>query len=68
MSSTTVKDIERAIGTLSPQELAELYAWLEQNYPQPIDSRLGSDLAAGRLDSAIDRALDDENEGRVRPL
>jgi hypothetical protein len=41
---------------------------LDQNCPQPIDSRLESDLAAGLLDKAIHRALDDEESRRVRKL
>ena len=52
----------------SELEYEELYVWFEQHYPHPIDPRVQSDLAAGRLDSAIQRALDDEDEGRVRPL
>ncbi len=68
MSLNTVKEIERAIGLLTPQEVAELYTWLDQNYPQVIDACLQSDLAAGRLDKAIERALDDEKNGRIRPL
>jgi len=68
MSLNTVKDIERAIGTLTPQEIEELYAWLEENHPNPIDARVQSDLSAGRLDAAIQRALDDDKKGRTRPL
>jgi hypothetical protein len=68
MSLNTIKEIERAIGTLAPREIEELYAWLEQHYPPPIDSRVQSDLAAGRLDTAIERALDDEKSGRTQPL
>jgi len=68
MAPNTVKEIERAIGTLTAREIEELYTWLEQNYPQPIDARLQSDLAAGHLDGAIDSALEDESNGRVRPL
>jgi hypothetical protein len=68
MSMSKVKEIERAIGTLTPQEVEELYAWLEQHFPQSIDARLQADLAAGRLDTAIQRALDDEKNGRVRQL
>jgi hypothetical protein len=64
----TVKEIERAIETLTPREIEELYTWLDQNYPQPIDARLQSDLTAGRLDTTIDRALEDEANGRIRPL
>jgi hypothetical protein len=64
----TVQEIERAIQTLTPRELEELYAWLDQHCPQPIDARIQSDLAAGRLDEAINRALEDEQHGRVQPL
>jgi len=65
---TTVKEIELAIGALSPQEIEELYTWLDRHYPHPIDTRVASDLADGRLDSAIQRALDDKKNGRTRPL
>jgi hypothetical protein len=68
MSLNTVKDIERAIGALSPGEIEELYVWLEKHHPNPIDARVQSDLAAGRLDSVIQRALDDDKKGRTRPL
>ena len=68
MAPSTVKEIERAIRGLTAQEIQELSAWLEEHYPQPIDARLKTDLPAGRLDSAIDRALDDEKNGRTRSL
>jgi hypothetical protein len=65
---STVQEIARAIDALTPEELDELYSWLDQRHPQPIDARLKSDLSAGRLDNAIRRALDDESNGRVQPL
>ena len=68
MASSTILEIERAIGSLSSEELAKLYQWLEENHPAPIDARLPSDLAAGRLDSAIHRALKDEAAGELRSL
>lgn len=68
MSLNTIKEIEKAIGALTSREIEELYVWLEQHHPLPIDTRIQSDLTAGRLDSAIQRALDDEKSGRVRPL
>lgn len=68
MGLNTVRDIERAIDALTPKELEELYAWLDEHHPQPIDARIESDLAAGRLDKAIRRALDDERSGRVKPV
>ncbi len=68
MSLSTVKEIERAIGALAPREIEELYVWLEEHFPPPIDTRVQSDLSAGHLDTAIERALDDEKNGRVQPL
>lgn len=68
MPLNTIKEIERAIGALTAREVEELYVWLEQHYPNPIDTRVQADIAAGRLDSAIQRALEDDKNGRVQPL
>jgi hypothetical protein len=68
MNLNTIKEIERAIGALTPREMEELHGWLDQHYPPPIDTRVQSDLAAGTLDTAIQRALDDERNGRTQPL
>jgi len=69
MSQNRVAEIERAIGALTEQELRELLAWLDEYAgPQPLDRRIETDLAAGRLDEAVQEALDDERRGRVRPL
>jgi len=68
MSLNTIQEIERAIGALKPREVEELNVWLEQHCPPPLDTSLQSDLAAGRLDTAIQRALDDEESGRTQPL
>lgn len=65
---STVRDIARAIDALTPPQLEELYVWLDEHHPQPFDARIESDLAAGRLDQAINRALDDEKNDRTRPL
>lgn len=68
MASRTVQEIERAIEALTPDELDELYLWFDQSYPQLMDARIESDLSGGRLDDAIRRALDDEKNGRTKPL
>jgi hypothetical protein len=62
----TVLEIERAISSLSANELDELYTWMEQNYP--IDVQLKSDLDAGRIDDRIARALADHRSGNTQPL
>ena len=68
MANSAVEKIGNAIGRLTPQELQELYVWLDQHHPQHIDERLALDLAGGSMDRAIFRALDDENLGRTQPL
>lgn len=69
MSSVKVQEIERAIGALTQQEWEELRLWLDEYAgAQPLDTRIQADLAAGRLDKAVERALDDEKRGRVQPL
>jgi hypothetical protein len=67
MSLGKVMEIEQAIGTLTPEELGELYAWLDDNV-SPLDKRIASDLSSGALDEAIGQALSDEQNGRVQPL
>ena len=69
MTMRTVKDIETAIGKLTPQECEELREWFDQhNRPQPIDGCLSADLDAGRMDDRIQRALTDHKAGRTQPL
>ena len=64
----TIQDIEDAIDALTPQQREELYLWLDQQYPQPIDAQLKADLDAGRIDDRINRALADHKAGRTQPL
>jgi hypothetical protein len=64
----TVQEIERAIDALTPQQLEELYLWLDQRYSQPIDAQLKADLEAGRIDDRLNRALADHKAGNTRPL
>ncbi|HLZ51179.1 MAG TPA: hypothetical protein VKP61_10525 [Candidatus Acidoferrum sp.] len=69
MSGNRVQEIERVIGTLTQEELEELRLWLDAYAgPRPLDRRIEADLTAGRLDGAVQDALDDEKSGRVRPL
>jgi len=68
MRLDTVKEIERAIDALTPQQLEELCLWLDQHYLQPIDAQLKADLEAGRIDDRINRALADHKAGNTQPL
>jgi len=66
-SMRSLEEIERAIEELEPQDFDELCAWLERR-EQEFDARIKADLAAGRVDSLIDRALEQERNGETRPL
>jgi hypothetical protein len=68
MRLDTVQEIERAIDALTPQQMQELYVWLDQHHPQPIDAQLKTDLDAGRIDDRINRALADHKAGNTQPL
>jgi hypothetical protein len=65
---STVQEIERAIVGLSPQELDDLYAWMDEHTPQQIDVQLKADLEAGHLDDSIRRALGEHAAGETREL
>ena len=64
----TLLEIERAIDALTPQQREQLYQWLDQHYPLPIDDQLKADLEAGHFDERIHRALADHRAGKTRPL
>lgn len=69
MSAKKLQEIERAIGTLTQEELEELRLWLDEYAgPSALDRRIEADVSGGRLDEAVQQALDDEEQGRVRPL
>jgi hypothetical protein len=68
MHLNTVQEIERAIDALTPEQIQELYAWLDQRHPQLIDAQLKTDLDAGRIDDRINRALADHKAGNTQAL
>lgn len=69
MASSRVLEIKRAIRELNEQDLSELRAWFDAfAKPQPIDIRIRKDLAAGRLDMIVERALEDKTRRRTKPL
>jgi hypothetical protein len=68
MGLNTVQDIESAIDALAPEQIEELYNWLDRHHPQFIDAQLKADLEAGRIDDRITRALADQKAGKTEPL
>jgi len=64
----TVQEIERAVAALTPQQMEELYLWLDQRHPHWMDAQLKADLDAGQIDDRIGRALADHKAGNPQPL
>ena len=64
----SIPEIERAIDALTPQQINELYRWLDKRHPLPIDAQLKTDLDAGRIDDRINRALADHKAGNTQLL
>ena len=65
---TKLEDIEKAIATLAPDELARLRAWFEEFDAARFDEKIERDAKAGKLDRLAEQALTDHRAGRSREL
>ena len=65
---TTVEAITAAIAELSPEQVAQVRAWLDERAEAEWDAQIEQDERAGRLDALADRALAEHRAGRTRPL
>jgi len=64
----SVKEIENAITQLSPEELAELSAWLADYQAKVWDKQIERDLDAGRLDALFEEVDEEYEAGEAKPL
>jgi hypothetical protein len=60
----SVKEIEEAVLRLSAAELAAFRAWFAEFDAEAWDRQIEGDVAAGRLDSLADEAIQDLRAGR----
>ena len=65
---STIQEIERAVVGLSPEELAEFWAWFLEFDAAAWDQQFEQDAVAGRLDALAEEALEDLRAKRTRPL
>ena len=65
---STVEQIEQAIRSLGPQDLAALRDWFAAFDAELWDRQLEQDVAAGRLDRLAEEALSDLKAGRCTDL
>jgi hypothetical protein len=65
---TKIEEIEKAISTLAPKELAKFRRWYANFEAVRFDERIEKDAQAGRLDELARDALADFKAGRTRSL
>ena len=65
---SNLQEIEQAISQLSAEELANFRAWFAEFDAEIWDRQFEEDVAAGRLDSLAQRALQHLSEGRCTDL
>ncbi len=61
---STIAEIEDAVRRLSPEDLAAFREWFVQLDAEAWDRQIEGDVAAGRLDSLAEEALEDLRQGR----
>ena len=64
----SVQEIESAVQSLAPQDLAEFRRWFAEYDWRLWDKELERDINAGKLDALAEEALDDLANGRCRDL
>ncbi|NEP78463.1 MAG: hypothetical protein F6K39_09890 [Okeania sp. SIO3B3] len=68
MNTNIVEEIERAVSQLSPEELAVFRTWFAEFDAEAWDRQFETDVAAGKLDTLAEEALQDLREGRCTDL
>ncbi|MGB9179232.1 MAG: hypothetical protein WCB68_08285 [Pyrinomonadaceae bacterium] len=63
-----VKEIEAAITSLQPSQLAELAKWFEEFQAQVWDRQLEHDSEAGRFDELLEQVEREFQDGQCEPL
>ncbi len=63
-----IEEIEKAIGSLSSEDIVRLRAWFDELEARMFDERIERDAKAGKLDELAARALADHKAGSSREL
>ncbi|MGV8840663.1 MAG: hypothetical protein ACWA6X_10210 [Bauldia sp.] len=65
---TKLEDIEKAVASLAPAELAQFRNWYAAFEAEQFDEAIARDAASGALDRFAEEALADLAAGRTRRL
>lgn len=63
-----VDELEHAVRTLSPKELADFRDWFSNFDAEIWEAEIEADARSGKLDFLINEARDDIREGRTEEL
>lgn len=61
----TIEDLEKALATLPPDQLAKFRDWFEAFDAARFDEKIARDAEAGRLDRLAEQAVADHTQGRT---
>lgn len=64
----SVQEIEQAVSSLPPADLAEFSQWFEEFQSQMWDEQIARDARSGRLDALIQRAKEQAEAGQCHAL
>ncbi|HKL22707.1 MAG TPA: hypothetical protein VJ904_12950 [Tichowtungia sp.] len=65
---TTVKEIEKAVQHLPPEDLSQFRSWFEEFEAAAWDQQFKEDVKAGRLDLLVNEAEDEYKAGKTSSL
>ena len=65
---SNVEDIEKAVESLAPGELARFRAWFDSFDAARFDQRIEQDAASSKLDKLAEQALAAHRNGTTREL
>jgi hypothetical protein len=64
----SLQEIEQAVSHLSSDQLALFAKWFEEYLAEKWDREIESDIHAGKLQDAGQKAITDFNNGQCKPL
>lgn len=65
---STVKELEKAITGLPPEQLAEFRAWFESFDAARWDRQIEEDVKSGKLDRVAEMAVGEYRKGKAKPI
>jgi len=65
---STVKELEKAITGLPPEQLAEFRAWFESFDAARWDRQIEEDVKSSKLDRVAEKAVGEYHKGKAKPI